>query len=89
MLNDFFVDTFYGVRYRNLLKCGLQARGCERSMTTMKKSGASGLADARKNAETFEGGHVRALQDDDIPPRDLPRNSRTFRLLGTLGSPPG
>lgn len=55
----------------------------------MKKLEAFGLADARKNAETFKGGHVRALQDGNIPLRSLPRNSRTFRLLGTLGSAPG
>jgi len=33
----------------------------------MKKSEVSRLADARKNAETFEGGYVRALRDGDIP----------------------
>lgn len=81
--------TFHGERHRSLLKCRSQARSCERSMTTMKKSKASGLADARKNAETFEGGHVRALRDGDIPPRGLLRNSRTFRLLGALGSASG
>jgi len=43
----------------------------------MKKSKPLGLptARARKKAETFERGHVRALQNGDIPPRGRPRNS--------------
>ena len=47
----------------------------------MKKLEAFGLAGARKNAGTFKGGHVRALQDGNLPLCSLPRNSRIFRLL--------
>lgn len=84
-LIDSFVDISWKISKRcHLLKYKSQAQGCERSMATMKKLEASGLTDARKNAETFEKDHVRALQDGNIPLRDLPWNSRTFRLLSTL-----